>query len=386
MNASAPPALSLPLQTPFPLPRLPSALLATLPALLLPVAPSVDAAEASNLRILAVEVVEVRSQPGFEKTRSFMGRVEAARSSSLGFELAGTVTRLTVDEGDHVGQGQLIAELDTQRLEAREAELIAGLDQAQANEQLAEVTLRRNEELVESRATSEQQLDEAKNTWATAKAQVKLIEAQIRQVRVDLGKSMLQAPFDGVVSRRFVDEGSIVSAVTSGVDLLVSSNLESELGVSQQAIQSMDQGETFSLQSKMGPLEAVVERVLSQRNEQTRTVDEILRVKSSQGHLRDGDLIPVPVNLTTSERGYWIPRQALTESERGLWACYVAVPTDQSGILRLERRQLELLHVRGADVYARGALREKDLVVRSGLQRLSPDQHVRLKAKSLTRN
>ncbi len=341
-------------------------------------------AQSDERRVLDVETLQIAAQPSFEKTRSFVGRVEAARSSELGFELAGTLTQMSADEGQHVSKGEVIAALDTARLEARRAQLAAGLEEAQASQHLAEVTLHRSEELVKSRATSEQSLDEARNQFATALARVKLVQAQIDQVDVDLGKSRLRAPFDGVISRRFVDEGTIISAGQPVLHILETSQLEIRVGVSSQAISSVDQGDTFQLETSGGPVGATVERILSQRDDQTRTIDVIMKVNASQANLRHGDLVQVPMSLESQENGYWIPRTALTESQRGLWACYVAVPSDKDGLMRLERRQVELLYANEERVFARGALQDGDHIVISGLQRLTPDQHVRRKPVSLT--
>jgi len=337
-------------------------------------------------RVLTVKTLEANSQATFEKTRAFVGRVEAARSSQLGFELSGTVIGMTVEDGEHVTKDQVIAELDTARLKARKAQLEAALEETIAAEKLAKVTLERAETLVKSRATSEQNLDEARNQYSGAQARTKLVEAQIQQVDVDLSKSQIRAPFEGVISERMVDEGSIVTAGQPIYHLLETSQLEIRVGVSQQAIGSVDQGAKFELNTTAGPVKATVDRILSQRDAQTRTIDVVLKVDSSLADLRHGDLIQVPLSVESAEKGFWLPRTALTESQRGLWACYVAASPDQAKVHTLERRQLELLHTSEDSVFVRGALKDGDLVVVSGLQRLTPGQPVRLQPDGLAAN
>ena len=59
--------------------------------------------------ILSVMTEAVQQAPTYSVEREFIGRIEAARQSILGFELAGLVSRVMVDEGERVGQGQLLA-------------------------------------------------------------------------------------------------------------------------------------------------------------------------------------------------------------------------------------------------------------------------------------
>ena len=71
-------------------------------------------------------------QASYVTTQSFIGRVEAARSSDLGFEIAGLVTGVLTDEGLPVKSGQALARLDSARLRSKRGELVAQRDQARA--------------------------------------------------------------------------------------------------------------------------------------------------------------------------------------------------------------------------------------------------------------
>ena len=93
------------------------------------------------LTILARETAVLRT------TERYVGRVEPAQTTAIAFERPGTVLRVAVDEGDHVAQGDLIANLATRALNARQRELRARLDAARADVELADVTLDRTERL-----------------------------------------------------------------------------------------------------------------------------------------------------------------------------------------------------------------------------------------------
>ena len=83
---------------------------------------------------------------------------------------------------------------------------------AEARLSLMASTRERTLEALELNAVSTQRWDEADRGYAAQEAVVRRVAAQIESVDVDIAKSRLRAPFSGVVSRRFVDEGAVVSA------------------------------------------------------------------------------------------------------------------------------------------------------------------------------
>ena len=98
--------------------------------------------------------------------------------------------------------------------------------------------------------------------------------------------------------------------------------------------------------------------------------------KQAFGTANQSGLYTAPV--VADLKGMWLPRAALTESTRGLWAAYVLVPGDR-GVQRLERRQLEILEEADERIFVRGAIAAGERVAATGLQRLSPDQMVRVR-------
>lgn len=340
-------------------------------------ATNLSVAEQPERRILPVETVEAIAETQFVETRTFLGKVEAARSSQLGFELAGTITFLGFEEGETVAKDQVIARLDNSRLQAQHRQLQAAYEEAASVERLATTTFKRFGNLVATNSVSTQQYDEARQKRESAKASLDRINAQIEMVEVDLGKSTLKAPYDGVISRRFIDEGTIVSPGAPVFEILETGELEIRVGVSAQAAMSVKVGDRF----KIGDIKATLSRAIPMRETRTRTIDLILTVESADQPLIAGDLVEVPVQQQNTIDGFWLPRTALTESRRGLWACYVAKPkSDEEGVSQLERRQVEVLYATTNHVYIRGAVNPGEQIVSAGLHKLTPGQHVASRA------
>ncbi len=136
-----------------------------------------DVTKPAPTRVLVVATQAIQEQESYAVRRSFVGRIEARRSTDTGFELGGAVLRILVDEGDAVAEGQLMARLDTKRLEAKRAELEAGLNEADARLSLLQSTRERTLEALELNAVSTQQWDEADRGYAAQEAVVRRVTA-----------------------------------------------------------------------------------------------------------------------------------------------------------------------------------------------------------------
>jgi RND family efflux transporter MFP subunit len=326
-------------------------------------------------------VLEVSSAPGYEVEQRYVGKVEARRRSQLAFELGGSVDEVFFEEGEAVEKGDRLARIDIDRLEARENELTATLEQAEATRDLAKATLDRYEALIDRRAVSAQEFDAIREQLLTAEASIRQIESQIESVKVDLEESELFAPFSGTLARRFVDEGAVVSPQQVVFELLETSHLEVRTGLAEEAVAGLQPNDEIAIQTGANQVVSLpILRILPQRDQRTRTVDVILDASKAELPLRDGDLVSVKRSLKIEEFGFFLPRDALTESTRGLWACFVATPDPEAGpeAHRLDRRNLELLHEYSDTVFVRGAIEEGDWVLSKGLHKIAPGQRIKI--------
>ena len=130
----------------------------------------------------------------------------------VGAEVSGRIDELYVDYNDHVTKGQKLALINTDQIMAQLGQARATLMQAQATLAQSEATFHRDEELLKSRALSQQQYDAAKADYLRAKGGVALAAAQVQQNETQLTKATIYAPIDGVVLDRKVSKGQTVVA------------------------------------------------------------------------------------------------------------------------------------------------------------------------------
>jgi len=390
-----------------------------------------DLTTQSSTVVTPVDVVAVEAVDSISTERFFTGRVEARRSSPLAFERAARVLAVMVDEGDRVGQGQALAKLDTRDLEIRKSQLEAARAQAQAlldelnagprresiaaaqaqvrdieqQLELAQVQTRRRQELLARQAISREEFDrldfQARSLQAsldsararldeletgTREEQVRAqqsvvagLDSQIDSVALDLDKSVLRAPFAGRINQRALDEGAFANPGQTVLTLLEEARPEVRIGLPADAARQIVVGDKRSVEIAGVDYPAKATRVLPQLDAETRTATVVFELATQQPHaIFDGQIARLAVKRTEQTSGYWLPLEALSRGMRGLWACYAVVPSDEPDGHTLEQRQLEILSTEGDRALVRGALRPGDLVVRSGVNRVTVGQRVRV--------
>jgi multidrug efflux pump subunit AcrA (membrane-fusion protein) len=169
--------------------------------------------------------------------------VQAFFATDLHAKESGYVLEVNADIGDHVKAGQVLAVIDNPELQMQFVKAEAAVQQSnaalevakrrligmQADLTLQQVTLKRQEQLFAGKAVTNQQIDEqrAKESVSTAtlevgRADINLAEANLQAAIAEKGRlqALLQytkivAPFDGVVTRRFINPGDLVQAAIS---------------------------------------------------------------------------------------------------------------------------------------------------------------------------
>lgn len=182
-------------------------------------APSPAPESVRNIPVLAVQRTMVPD------VLEAVGSVQAAQTSQLASQTMGNIVEIRVHEGDRVQRGQVLALID-------DAQPRAAVDRAQAAElaaqqevsaattdlALADVTLKRYQTLYERKSVSPQEFDEIKARQQAAQARHAMAQAgqeqakaAVVQARTSLEYTRIRAPFDGVVTEKKADAGTLAS-------------------------------------------------------------------------------------------------------------------------------------------------------------------------------
>lgn len=153
-----------------------------------------QAATGENLppATVRVQTIEAVKEPAVEEV---VGTVQPKLQAMVEAKISGRITRLPVSLGQPVKQGDVLAELASQEIQAR-------LDQASAAFRQAELDFNRTANLRKQSAATQAELDAAQSRFNVAKATVAEAEALSSYATI-------LAPFDGVVARKLADEGDL---------------------------------------------------------------------------------------------------------------------------------------------------------------------------------
>ncbi len=322
-----------------------------------------------------VETFEAAYLDAASVAERFPGVVAAARESDLGFETGGRIADMRVDVGDRVSAGDRLAALDTRALEAQLASARAQAVEARANADIARTTLDRQTVMLERGHISQQRLDEVAASARAAEARADAADAAADAVAVQLDLAVIEAPFDGVVTRRVIDEGAVVGPGAPVLRLVETSRLEARVGLPLSRAQRLEPGGVYDFETAQG-------RFSARLRAQTGVVEQGARSVASVFDLEDpaaaspGDVARLVLPGDIDRRGFWAPLSALSEARRGLWSVYVLID-DGAGAYRLEPRTVELLNTQNGRVYVTGAVRDGERVLAGGLQRVAPGVRVR---------
>ena len=157
---------------------------------------------------------------------SLPGTLQGVIEAPIYARTSGYVQRWYKDIGEHVKQGDLLAQLSVPEVAQQLLEARAAQDQAATNAQLAKNTLARWEALRKQDAVSQQELDERRNTAALATAAQAATAASVRRLQELVGYGRITAPFSGVVTKRNIDVGTLIDAGSSSKILFTVAQLD----------------------------------------------------------------------------------------------------------------------------------------------------------------
>lgn len=382
---------------------------------------------------LPVQTQVLERVTDYQVKRTYTGDITARRSSNLGFEQAGTLIEVFVDEGDTVAKGSPLAQLDTRSLQAQRQQLEAQLRQAQSRFQelqrgprqediaaaeaavqdlqaqldLARLQQERREDLYSQGAISLEERDEAafganalNSRLSQAKsqldelnagtrveqvsaqdAQVEQIEASLKNLDVSIAKSIIYAPFDGQVSLRLMDEGVVVSPGQSVLRLVEGRALEARIGVPSQMANRISTGSQQTIDVDGQLFSGRVTALLPELDDASQTVTVIIILPTGV-QPAIGATARLKLQDQQNEIGYWLPTSALVAGERGLWSAYVLgephrdISPAGDNFYEVSRREVEVLYTESDRTFVRGLLQPGEEIITSGTHRLVPGQLV----------
>lgn len=226
--------------------------------------------------------------------------LQAEHEAKLISEVPGTVLQLLVEEGDSVRKGQVLARLDAAHssLQLREAE---------ADLQRRKNDVDRGEKLLGRKLIAANLQDQAESDYAVRKADVDL-------ARVVVTKAEIRAPFDGVITRRWIKQGQLLEVNDAVFDIANFNDLRAELRVPERDAVALASGQPVSFTvDALGnrQFEAKVERVAPVVDSDSGTVKVTVRVDNRDKTLRPGLFTRMDISFLHLANAILLPKAAV---------------------------------------------------------------------------
>lgn len=265
------------------------------------------------------------------------GTLQPTNEVQVGSEISGIVKSVEADYNDKVKVGQVLARVDTSRLEAQETQLKAALESAKARVLQARATLdettsklaqlKRVRELSNGKVPSQTEFDSAQAAFERAKADeasaaaaVAQAQATLEVTQTDIGKAVIRSPIDGVVLTRSVEPGQTVAAAFQAPVLftLAEDLTKMELHVD---VDEADIGQVKEGQEATFDVDAYPDRTFKAIITQTRygsktvegvvTYETLLTVDNTDLSLRPGMTATADITVKKVEDAVLVPSAAL---------------------------------------------------------------------------
>jgi RND family efflux transporter MFP subunit len=303
------------------------------------------------------------------------GRVQAETEINQSFRIDGRLIERTVDVGDTVKSGQLLARLDPQNeqsgLESVRAQLAA------ANARLAEArsNYTRMRDLVQEDAVSRASYEQAEAMLKTAESQVASVQAQVRLAENRLSYTRLFADVAGVVTARGPEPGEVVGAGRMVVQIAREGARDAVFDVPAQIKETAPGDARIEVTLSGDPsVKAIgeVREVAPRADPVTGTFAVRVRLLDPPAAMRLGTTVVGRLTLEAAQT-IQLPASALTRAD-GRAAVWVVDPKAQTVSLR----NIEVLASDQSRVQVASGLDAGDIVVTAGVQALRSGQKVRL--------
>ena len=262
------------------------------------------------------------------------GTVQPLAQVDVSTAISGVIRKINVDYNSVVKTGDVLAELDTDTLQATLSAARARLRVAEANVAKIAITLEsardsydRQFTLFERRVSSVRDLEAAQSTLDTASAGLRAAEAEVEAAKADLrlaeinlGHAFITSPIDGVVLSRNVSEGSTVAAALQAPILFSIAGdlteMEVQVDVDEADVGSVAEGQkaTFTVDAYRDlvfPAEITDIRFVSETINNVVTYKALLQVDNSSLLLRPGMTATADIVVTTVDAALLVPNAAL---------------------------------------------------------------------------
>src|SRR6266403_1677558 len=312
--------------------------------------------------------VQVQIAPAVKipDTSEYLSILKSRHSAAINPQVEGQITQIFVKSGDRVEAGTPLLQIDPLKQEATVNSQEAGRAAQEANVRFAKISLERAQKLFDAGVISKHEYDNAQTSYDAALAQLKALDEQVKQQRVELHYYSVTSPMDGIVGDIPVHVGDRVTVSTMLTTMNEPGALEAYIYVPAERSKNLKTGLPVRLLDSAGNSisETHITFVSPQVDTDTQTVLAKATIGNSQAKLRIAQQVRAQITWGVHE-GPVIPVLAVLRIN-GQFFAFVAVNEGKGTVAR--QKPLKLGDTVGNDFAVLEGVKSGEHLIISGTQ------------------
>ena len=327
---------------------------------------SVIAAKSGVEKLPLVTILTAKGEK-FDHFLELQGDVKTKQNVLIYPEMAGTLQRVYVKEGQRVKKGQLLAAIDDGGMSSQ-------VSQLKTQAELAKTTFERQKRLWEQKIGSEIQYLQAKSSYEAT-------ENAVKQAQSQLGKSTIRAPFSGIIDDVIKDQGTVV-APGPGAEVFRIVNL-SDMFITVDVPENNLGGISKGKEAKVYfPVlgDTVISKIRQTGNfinPSNRAFSVEIPVPNKKGNIKPNLSARVSLNDYSNDNAILIPQGIISENADGEQYVYVASEPNENKAVAT-RRIIQTGKTQGSLVEALSGINDGDLLIKEGARTVKEGQNVQI--------
>jgi len=248
------------------------------------------------------------------------GALTPVRNVEVGSQISGTLLDVKVDFNDKVKTGDILAQIDPATYERALVQSEAEHANSAAAEELTQLNFTRAKDLFAAKLISKSEYDEARANLSQAEANVRMRQANVERSKVDLSRTTIYAPIDGMILTRKIEVGQTVAASLNSPTLFIIANdlakMRIEAAVSEADVGNVTEGQTVNFTVDAFPSRKIQGKVQQVRfaantNQNVVSYTTIVGVNNSDLKLRPGMTANASIIIAEKKGVLRVPNSAL---------------------------------------------------------------------------
>ncbi|GHS88428.1 RND transporter MFP subunit [Campylobacterota bacterium] len=334
-------------------------------------APNDTAKPAQSAQPAAIVVTSAVKQGAIKPHESYVGTLRYATLSKLAAESSAPLEQTSVETGDRVRAGQILARQESSILSANIAAKSAELKKSESGEEQAARDAERFKTLLDQNSVSSQTYEQYRLKALQESAQSEVLRSQLEAMRLEKTKRSIAAPFDGVVVERFASVGDYLSTGNLIVSLAKTDSIEAAVFLPAAAIERIFVGMRAIVSVSGVDYSAKIAGISPRGDSSSRTFLTRITFDKPTAKLLEGMQATLKIEGKSSENALLVDRDAIVERNGNFAVFFVSDSRAQIASVEILGYDGQLAAVRSA------VLREGMQVVVKGNERIVPDQAVR---------